>query len=372
MKRFVFALCFVLAVLSGCKKQPDKTDETIELLNVDLEVTNPSYKDLFSRVELIMLESDPQAMLGSVDKVEAVGDSILILDMYRACVCLFSPDGHFLNNVGARGNGPEEYLSCYDFSLNPSQSAVSLMSPQGELVKYTLTGKFLERQDLPPRHNYFACEGLDNGTMAFWSIVNSDENGVSVVNPNTNEIVYEDWNNDRIVDMSRMKPFYSFKGKVKFSAPLSNDVYNVGDSCMTLEYKWVFRPDNISKSYVEEIASIEDTSVKNNKLISDTKSGTLKGIPSFNGETAEFYYVALQTGIGEDAEIKSVFYIKTTDRSIVFVKFKEGVSFHPVFMNDEYVLCQIPYDEISIYNELLHLDIKYTEDDNPVLAKFYF
>ncbi len=48
------------------------------------------------------------------------------------------------------------------------------------------------------------------------------------------------------------------------------------------------------------------------------------------------------------------------------------MSFRPVYMNEEFVLCQVPYNEVDIYNQMLGLNLKCSEDENPLLAKFYF
>lgn len=362
------------SILSGCVKQSDNSEnpKAFKELLVDIKIESPSYRDLFTKCETIKLESNTQSLFGSIDKIYCFGDSLILLDMYRSTVSLFDSEGHFLNHIGTIGNGPEEYLMCYDFAVNPQTGTVSLMAPQGTVADYSFSGKFIDKWNLPVKPNYFACEWIDSSNLALWSIVNIDESGVSAYNINLKKNLYEDWHNDRMLDMNRMKPFYHYNNTVKFSGPLSNDIYSLEDSCMSLSYKWNFNPENISMSYIDEINSIEDTSKKNERIINDTKNGILKEIPSFNGETDRYYYVALQTGIGDESIVKSVFYNKKTDESIVFIKFSEGMSFRPIFMNEEYALCQVPYDEIDIYNQLLGTDLKCSDDENPVLAKFYF
>lgn len=48
------------------------------------------------------------------------------------------------------------------------------------------------------------------------------------------------------------------------------------------------------------------------------------------------------------------------------------MTFNPVYVNDEYVLCQIPETEFDIYNGIADSGLVYNEDDNIVLAKYYF
>lgn len=360
--------------LAGCvgKSNPNVDSGSPKVLQVELEPSTPSYKDLFSRVEVIQLESDPQSLIGYIDRTVCIGDSIVIFDMSRFAILLFSPDGKFLNSIGQRGDGPEDYLMCYDVAYDRSNQSVSVLEPRGILNEYSTDGRFLTKLQLPSKSNYMACEWMRPGELALWSAVNEDEYGVTVVDVKSEKTVFEDWKRDRMLDMQRMQPFYRFHDEVKFCPPLTNDVYALTDTCLRLDYKWEFTPANISDAYLNEIATIEKPLEKNQRLINDFKNGVLKNVPTFNGETDEFYYVSLQTGIGDDAGYLSVFHDKNQDNSIVMHHFKEGMTVHPIFMNEDFMLCHIPYDEVDIYNNVFGLDFTCEEDENPLLAKFFF
>ncbi|MDE6521235.1 MAG: 6-bladed beta-propeller [Muribaculaceae bacterium] len=374
MKCQISLLCVGVCVLSACSSHSSKevNNHQPKELNVKLETSQPSYKDIFERIEAIKLESNPQSLIGFLDKAICVNDSMIILDAGRSTIFLFSPEGKFLNNIGKSGDGPEDYIMCYDISYNSSTHTVSVLEPFGTLNDYSLNGSFIEKHKLPSKPNYMACEWMDGGKLALWSAVNEDESGVSVVDVKSCKTVFEDWKRDRMLDMRRLRPFYRYGEEVKFCPPLTNDVYSLSDTCLSLNYTWKFSPNNISEEYLNEIATIENLQEKNQRLIDDSKNGELKDVPSFNGETRLLYYVALQTGIGEESRYLSVFYDKKNDKSIVFNQFKEGMSLHPLFMNEKFMLCQIPYDEVDLYNDLLGLNITCDEDENPILAKFYF
>lgn len=364
----------VCSFLQGCsgKSGIDNDTSTPQLLEIKLDTSKPSYKDLFHRIELIQLESDPQSLIGYMDKAMCIGDSIIILDMSRSSVFLFSPEGRFLNAIGQRGDGPEEYMMCYDIAYNSTTRNISILEPRGTICEYSLSGNFIEKQKLPSKPNYMACDWLNVDNMVLWSAVNEDECGISIVDLKSGMTVFEDWKRDRILDLQRLKPFYQYRGEVKFCPPMTNDVYAVSDTCLRLDYAWKFYPENITDEYLNEITAIENTAEKNNRLINDLKNGILKNVPSFNGETSLYYYVALQSGIGEEARYLSVFHCKANNKNIVFNELKEEISMHPLFMNEDFMLCQVPYDEVVVYNKLLGLHLTCEEDENPLLAKFYF
>lgn len=380
MKKIILA-AFIAAIavtsfafLSGCsgKSRQDNDYNNPKVLHVLLESTKPSYKSLFDRVEVIKLESDPQSLIGYLDKAICIGDSILILDMNTSSVMLFSPDGKFLNTVGERGDGPEQYLMCYDVAYNKSTNAISILEPRGILNEYYANGRFISKIQLPSKPNYMACEWKDADKLALWSAVNEDECGVSLIDVKMDKTLFEDWKRDRMLDMQRLKPFYLYNDEVKFCPPLTNDVYSMTDTCLSLDYTWDFSPVNIPKDYMEIIASIENPQEKNKRLISDLKMGNLSNVPVFNGETSVFYYVALQTGLGDDARYLSVFHDKDNKNCIVFDQFKEGMTLHPLFMNEDFILGRIPYSEVDTYNDILGLKLTCEEEENPLLVKFHF
>ena len=184
------------------------------------------------------------------------------------------------------------YLSCCDFSFNTSTRAISLLSPFGEIINYNLNGQFLNRITLPTKPNYLACSWINKQDLALWSAVNHNEAGVSVVNIESGKKYYEDWYNDRIIDMSRLKPFYYWNGSVYFATPLTNIVYEISDSVMRPSYMWDLGDKNTSENYISKLIDIKDPSERNDKMIADMESGSLT-YPIFNGENEKYYFIAL-------------------------------------------------------------------------------
>lgn len=372
LELLIFLLC-ILPIL-GCGKQKDEkatTNEVVQLV-VDMTTTEPSYKDIFIGCELIKLDSDPQALLARIYKTECAGDSIIILDKSKGNLMLFSSSGKFLNKIGSKGDGPDEYYFCYDFAIHPGSGNLTLLNPIGEMIEYNMNGGYISRQALKGKPNYYACQWIDNDKMARWSCVDYNEGALVVADITDNKILYEDWHDDSDINFQRTNPFYKYGEITYFTPPFSGEVYHVGDSCLNLAYIWKFNPESIKKDYLDEIRAIEESNKANDKLNSDFKNCLIKDFPIFNAETGKYYYIALETGVGEESVIKSVFYSKDNDEYVVFTRFKEGMSFRPLYIDSRYALCQIPYNEIPIFNDLLGLDIQCTEDENPVLAKFFF
>ncbi|MDE5555407.1 MAG: 6-bladed beta-propeller [Muribaculaceae bacterium] len=362
----------MIILLSGCKPQSNKNDvHCATILKVDATAKETSLKSLFSSCEIIPLESGPKSVLSEIDKAFCFDEGIILLDMRMSTVFHFDSNGVFRNRIGERGQGPEDYLLCYDFCLNKSTKEVSLLSPYGEIINYNLNGQFLNRKSLPHKSNYFACSWINHNDLALWSAVNSDEGGLSVVNIESGKQYYEDWFNDRIIDMCSLKPFYQWNESIYFAAPLTNIVYEVTDTCMYCSYIWDFGEKNASAKYLSMLTEIQNPSDRNKKIISDMESGSL-AYSIFNGENDQYYFIALANGIGDNRVITNIFYNKSDSEGVAVERFKEGITLHPIFLNDEFILSIVPHNEIAIYNSILNTDYECSEDDNPLLAKFYF
>ena len=370
----ISSLILSLLLLSDCKSQSGKNanPNEVRVLDVKLDLTEPSYKELFSNCEVIKLDSDPEALLSYIETCICVGDSILMCDLPNCNVVLFSPDGRFLNKIGTKGNGPEDYYLCYDIAVNPASGDISLLNPMGELIDYDKDSRFLKRERLKGKPNYYSCKWLDDKIMVRWSAVEEDEACLVVYDTESNKVLWEDWHDDVDFNFRRFHPFYEYMEDVYFAAPMTNDVYLVGDSSLILKYTWKFTPDNLPTAYLDEMRNVVDKNDKNERFIQDMKDRTLSNVPVFNGETENYYYVNLRTGIKDEAIYRSVFYNKRKDKYLVFDKFREGMTFRPIYMNERFMLCQVPYGEVETYNKLFGLNIECTEDENPLLAKFYF
>lgn len=359
--------------LSCCvnKKGMETNKEKEKVLMTDNVIKTVSYKDLFSKIEIIPLETNTCFLITNIDKAAITGDTLILFDMFQSKVGIFNIKGEFIQLIGTRGQGPEEYLSIYDFTLKPQTNIISLLSPFGKLHNFHLTGEFVGNMELPAKHNYFACDWINERDIILWSAVEEDESGLTIYNTSAESIINENWHNDRMLDMQRLKPFFKYDDTVYFGAPLSFSVYEISTKGVKLSYTWDFNGKYISESYIEKIKQIEDPREKNERLIEDIKNGNIE-IPLFNGENNEYYYIAIGKGIGEFSEVTNIFYSKNSDKIFSFLKFKEGLSLKPLYMNEEYILGIIPNEDYEVYNDILGSNIVRKEDDNPVLVRFFF
>ena len=364
----------ILLVLTGCFGHSANTgqEDNIVTLEADFNSESPSYIDYFDRVETIPLETNDSSLIATASKILVADDRIVILDFKSSTVKKFLSDGSYLGQIGNKGQGPEEYLTVYDISYNKDKQYLSLLSPYGEIVNYTIDNKFVDRIELPAKPNYWAAQWIDGKQMLMWSAVESDEPGVSVIDPYSGTEFMSDWYNCFDFDFLSTAPFSAYNGRLYFVGPFTNDVYEITSDSLKLSYRWDFGKDNISESYRESLKKITDSETRYNRIIDGIGKNSHKYNFENNWQTDKYYIALMLISPYPDVRYKSAVYSKENKSGVCFSKFKEGMTFMPVYVNDEYVLCQIPETEFDIYNGITDSRLVYNEDDNIVLAKYYF
>ena len=337
-----------------------------------------SVDELFSSIQVIPLETMDSCLLMNVEKVVPCKDGYFVFDNLKPALYLFDRSGRFVREVGRKGNGPGEFRLLSDFMIDEKEGRITLLSQYGFLLEYDWDGNYRDKITLPAKPNYYSAALLDNGqSWALWSCVDTEDDGITIIDRHSHTSVNSCWNNDRILDMGLMHPFYSYNENVYFGSAYQSRVYRFESDSLVREYSWDFGIDGIDEKLLSDYAAIEDIGERNRKLLQDLKDGILPYSMECHAQNSRFYYVALRSGFGMHRPFKNVFYEKQTGRSFVFEKMKEGISVRTLFLAEDYLISVLPYEEVSFYKELLDeneyakiSDMK--EDDNMCLVKFVF
>ena len=148
---------FVLAasvLLWGCNSSAKKTETTngskaqksyhINLPQKGERKLNVS--EIADTVLYIPLETTPQSLIKRIDKIQIIGDKIL-LDCNDKLL-LYSQSGKFIRQIGQKGNGPGEYnYVC----TSVARGDTIYISPTNKrtIIKYLLNGDFVGEKLLP-------------------------------------------------------------------------------------------------------------------------------------------------------------------------------------------------------------------------------
>lgn len=144
-------LLFIILIISfwGCNTQPHFTvsnvENTAEIIDVTTALENESLKidDIIDSMSLIILETNDESLLSSIDQIVIGDEYIYVLDAYQlGSVAIFTKDGKFLKRI-SQGNGPGEINRAMSIAydkyarqlLVQDIRALNVYSEQGEFVK---------------------------------------------------------------------------------------------------------------------------------------------------------------------------------------------------------------------------------------------
>lgn len=376
MKKVLLScLLYILLLITACSHTSPIVG--YPSLFVNLEQQTVSFKDLFSTIRLIPLETNDSCLLIGIDKLICFEERFYVLDVQRPALYIFSKSGNFIQQISRKGNGPGEYNMIYDFYIDENERKIGLLSPYGYLLIYDLNGVFLEKRGLPVKPNYYSVSDMDAKSIALWSCVDKSEKGITVLEKDSFSIMNAFWNNDRIFDMGNMKPFYRYRGELYFTTAYQNIVYKLKQDSITPAYQWDFGKGGIHESLLQKYLDIENDSERNNRLLNDLSDGTFPFLMNSHNQNDMYYYVSLQKGLGNKRKYINVFYRKADGKSFVFEKTSEGMSLHPLTFTEDYIISAINVNECDSFKNYLSTEdysiLKYyTSEDNIILVRFDF
>ena len=376
MRKHYF-VSILLIFLFACQHEKQSNDYLI--LRASLEETEVSMNDLFSKVEVLPLETNDSCLLVFPYKLLLWDDYYAVFDYQIPCLFIYDSSGKFVRRIGSKGQGPGEYTFIYDALRDTHTGEFQLLSPFGEIFCYSSEGSFLKKIKLPQKYNYWAFEDYGDYWIT-WSYPGDDNDpGVSFISKRTLECEHSWWFCNRSVN-SLMETFYRFNNDVYFTRPMNRNVYKLtGADSLQIVYAWDFGSGNYSVNQwgfsETKWGGVEEGRLVERYLI----DGVIPYCLGSQTQTDKFYYCRLVMGF-DNRNSAHLFYRKSDGKNVYFETTSEGLHFKPMYWGEDYVI------SISDEGDMLDLDIykaflspsEYTkianrkEDDNPFLLKCYY
>lgn len=96
----IFCIIVLILLFSSCDKKNQKNE--IVKINVDLLEKDISIKDIFSRLEVVPLETTDSNLLIWPEKILIENGIIGIFDSKHPALFMFDADGNFLRKIGKK------------------------------------------------------------------------------------------------------------------------------------------------------------------------------------------------------------------------------------------------------------------------------
>ena len=146
MKAIIYTMiiCYVI-VSAGCKnKKEEEVFKDYPTIKLDLSNEPVFIKpdSLLGEKVIIPLETTDESIIGEINKLEIVHDTLYILDDDQDMIFLFDKTGKYITRIADIGRGPQEYLGIKDFHIDDSIIYVAADQNQ-KIFCYNLQGDFL-------------------------------------------------------------------------------------------------------------------------------------------------------------------------------------------------------------------------------------
>ena len=189
-----FYLLLLTWILAACSSQTKETKNNV--LKASLKETEVSLKDLFSRIEVIPLETNDTALMDHVHRIRKVNNKYYILNedypgFTYINILVYDAEGNFLHTIGKKGQGPEEYpWLIYDMDIDTEKDLVYMMSPSGILYLYRTDGSFVRKMNMPEGLIYHGLQFLNSNQLLSWAGgTDIDNDAMSVLDADSAKLI---------------------------------------------------------------------------------------------------------------------------------------------------------------------------------------
>lgn len=366
--------CFVLAACHGSKQQ---NIEVLRCSNCSGEAleTPPSYKV----TDIIKLETNIESFITNIKQME-MNDSLIFILNGSEKLYVFDRNGNFKNQIGKKGEAPNEYLVLNTFYINVVEQMVVLIdSYKNVLLNYSFDGKYISTISMSP-NTLLNCNNtllMDDNTLMLFNMMGIKESiAYSLIDMNKKELIGKYFpyapimTNNYIYSFSR-HPIAVTENGANIILPLCDTIYNYSASSRTFEPKYIVEtPRKMASKY----------QIRNDKK--QTYSAELYDLweegyfTGFNGiyETKEKIILTFLNGIimgyfvFDKLDWKGNYYIYEYDDA------SGEISFYPViYTYDNKFIASVGAEKLLEYkgcikNRIFQDAIKgLKEDDNPCL-----
>ena len=381
-----FYLLLLTWILAACSSQTKETGDNV--LKATLKETEVSLKDLFSRIEVIPLETNDTALMDHVHRIRKVNNKYYILNedypgFTYINILVYDAEGNFLHTIGKKGQGPEEYpWLIYDMDIDAEKDLVYMMSPSGMLYLYRTDGSFVRKMNMPEGLIYHGLQFLNSNQLLSWAGgTDIDNDAMCVLDADSAKLIKGLWRDHNDPNWDIIEFTYAYQDKIYFTPSIDRQVYEVTSDSLRIAYEWDFGEDNYDASSVRSRLEGLTPVDKEEEWKEMRKTGGVPYTLLKQGQTNKYYFTNVLGILGERDDkgyaknYFSLFYEKATGRSFYFKKTTEGLAIRPDMTTEEALYQLIPTEDLELLLPVLDEAekakvMKRVEDDNPCLVKF--
>jgi len=293
------------------------------------KVKNVSLSDVFSSVKVIQLETNDNALISEIRRIEYFDSHYYILDSKSQQIFWFSENGDFVDKIHSPGKGVGEYHYIADFSIDKANNQLILLDPVMQKVHFfDLEGSFLSTHNIITEKvlGLNRVYPLPDSLLLFTSLTYEN---LLIYSLKENKIVFADYTYDVTSTLHAFSPWDNvcyYDNKVLFLVPLTRDIVDLSTYKPVTYFTWDFGSDNNSDDQINQL--LDEIVVKNEipeyfqvawQAVGKNKILNHHILKSF--ENNRFRIAVVEN----TNQFKFVVIDKKEDSTLVFGEFEEGI-----------------------------------------------
>ena len=381
----VTMLAIVSLILVLSKEKPvidiSKTGETTIVVDLD-SPEEASLFDYFSSIELVPLETLPDALIKGISKIVIHQNNYYVLDMPQSIIFVFDSAGKYLFKIAKKGRGVGEYGFISDFNINPYTGNLEILEANGPIKIYDPMGNFIEKKRInyPGFKAVHSLTAIDKDIHVFHSKYAPKK--IIYFNLDEKKLLNEEFEEDMHLGAYSGTP-YQYRDEWYFFRPIHPVVYKVEKDQLKAAFRFDFgkyATDGRRVTITKEKTFAEKTEEVFNQFS--------YMIQSVRHNDKYILASLLRKELGEHPGPRgNIIYEKATGKTKYIVNFTEGVLFNStrgeeVIVTDEYLLMPTQWVDLEkrIKKEILSADqqvifeklVNAKDEENPVIIKYNF
>lgn len=214
-KTFLSFATLLLAV--GCGRTAAPVSERIQ---VEFNNSINPLANVVESVILVPLETDSEHLIGSMADIIVTDDSYVVIDGQNGNIFRYTLDGRFLNAIGRRGNGPEEYVHINDVQYR--DSSLYVYSVPSKIQHFSLDGTMLGARTFDDQELGVMSWLTPDGVLTYYGYGSGREGRFALLSGDSPKFFYP--SDEKVMNLTPAAQIFSASGDSVFVVDSYSDV----------------------------------------------------------------------------------------------------------------------------------------------------
>jgi hypothetical protein len=168
---FTVTVIILLNVSCGNRnhEKSDNLNDAAYTMNINVSNLYTLSGDRFLSASPIVLETNKESLIGTIDKLYLTDSLIIIFDGKQMCIFVFDIQGKYIRRIGEKGNGPGEYIELNDVFYDAANKQILAHERyKNKIYTYNLHGELMSQSKVAKFHFDSFCRTNEGYWIYTW------------------------------------------------------------------------------------------------------------------------------------------------------------------------------------------------------------